>query len=120
MNDRPGARVAIYARAARHDDDNLNRQVVECTQYAHAHGYNPVDVYVDNGVSAFADHRPELDDLLTNIGHYSIVVVWNLDRLWRKPADMTRIVDHLEAHGTELVTVTDSRPTLRVVKGESK
>lgn len=120
MSDRPATRAAIYARSAIHDPVGIDRQVAACKQYANDRGYNIIDVYTDNGASAFT-HRPELDDLRANIGQYGVIVAFNVDRLARSMQGLNTLVARAEYHGTTIETVEDDvRRTLRVIAGGTK
>jgi DNA invertase Pin-like site-specific DNA recombinase len=90
----PANAVAIYARIS--DDREgaslgVERQVADCQQLAARKGWTVAEVYVDNDVSAYSGKlRPEYRRMLDDIkqGHRDGVIVYDLDRLHRRPKEL--------------------------------
>jgi DNA invertase Pin-like site-specific DNA recombinase len=101
-------RAGVYARIsdARGDDTaGVERQVEDCLALAAGRGYEVVERYVDNNKSAFSGaRRPEYERLLDDVeaGRIDVVVVWASDRLYRRLADLEKLVDALQ--GVEVAT----------------
>ncbi len=104
-------RVAIYARISLDRDeaeDGVKRQLVACRRLADRLGADQVAEYVDNSVSAYSGAiRPEFERLLVDLaaGRHDVLVCWHVDRLYRSPADLERIID---AIGTVEVATVES------------
>jgi DNA invertase Pin-like site-specific DNA recombinase len=108
-----GARVAIYARiSSDREGDGLaiGRQLEDCERLAEERGWQVVERYVDQDVSAYKSrirpaYRRLLDDLRT--GSIDGVVVYHLDRLHRQPRELEEFFDVCKAVGVDdLATVT--------------
>ncbi len=84
------------------------RQKEDCTAKATALGWQVVDVYSDNDVSASkAQVRPEYERLLSDLesGRINAVVVYDLDRLTRKPAELEAFIGLTDRLGVALANV---------------
>lgn len=71
-------------------------------------GWTVAGEFVDNDVSATrAKRRPAYEDLLDAIrdGRVKAVIVWDVDRLTRKPAELETFIDLAERHGVQLASV---------------
>jgi len=86
----------------------------------------PVE-YVDNDTSAYSGRtRPNYERMLADIeaGKLGAVVVWDLDRLHRRPVELEHFIDLADRHRLSLATVsgdtdlgTDSGRLFARVKG---
>jgi DNA invertase Pin-like site-specific DNA recombinase len=101
--------VAVYARISKDDDDRalgVGRQMADCQAIAAVRRWLVAEPYSDNDFSAFKTQvrRPAFERMLQDLqaGALDGVVVYDLDRLARQPADLER-----------LITIFDSRPGLR-------
>jgi DNA invertase Pin-like site-specific DNA recombinase len=120
-------RVAIYVRISQDRTGagmKTKRQERLCREWiaAHRDGWNVVEVYSDNDVSATSRKpRPEYLRMLADIeaGKIDAIVCWHVDRLTRKPAELEHVISMAEQHGLQLGTVTGevdlSTPTGRLV-----
>ncbi|GAA1911002.1 hypothetical protein GCM10009737_10560 [Nocardioides lentus] len=86
--------VAIYARIS-HDAEGrgagVRRQIADCRKLADSLGWDVADVYVDNDVSAFSGkRRPEYKRMMSDLADWVLdgVIVYNIDRLTRRPAEL--------------------------------
>src|SRR3954466_16015602 len=90
--------AAIYARISSDQDgrgQGVQRQVEDCRKLAHSRGWTVAEEYVDNDVSAYsgkprARYQRMLDSLAA--GRRDAVIVYNLDRLHRQPAEREQFV----------------------------
>ena len=116
-------RAAVYARISE-DRDQTNsgeggrtharglgvaRQQSDCRALAEEKGWEIVDSYVDNDISAFSGkQRPAYSQLLTAIKNDEVdaVVVWHLDRLHRQPKELEEFIDLCESHRILLASVS--------------
>lgn len=103
-------RAGIYARISQDDGTALGvaRQVDDCTAEAARRGWDVVDQYVDNNVSASKKKpRPEYERLLEDVraGVIDAVIVWDVDRLTRRPAELETFIELAEQFGVSLASI---------------
>jgi len=118
-------RTAVYCRISQDREGaglGVARQEADCRAVCERRGWDVVEVYADNDVSAFSGKpRPGWTRLLTDVraGHVDAVVGWHVDRLTRSPRELEDIIDLADKHGLALATVTGevdiSTPTGRLV-----
>jgi site-specific DNA recombinase len=106
-------RAAIYARISRDvtgEGLGVERQLADCREIAAARGWTVAEEYVDNDISAYAGkHRPSYERMLEDIasGQRDAVIVYNTDRLTRRPIELEQFTGICEAAGVrQLVAVT--------------
>ena len=103
--------AVLYARISEDRtgrEAGVERQEAECRALAEAQGWVVDTVLIDNDISAFSGkRRPAYDQLLSAIdrGEVEAVVVWHPDRLYRRTADLTRLVDAIERQHVSIRTV---------------
>ena len=86
----------------------MSRQVQDCTQEAERRGWELVEVYVDNDISASSGRvRPAYERLMSDVRDSRIdgLVVWDVDRLSRTPRELEDIIDLAEKRGLQLANV---------------
>ena len=105
--------AAIYARISSDPTGaalGVTRQLEDCRRLAIARGWTAGAEYVDNDVSAFTGRRrPEYERMLADLraGLRDAVVVYNLDRLTRRPIELETFRDVCEHAGVrDVATVT--------------
>ena len=105
--------AAIYARISADVEGTglgVTRQLEDCRKLAADRGWPVGDEYVDNDVSAFSgkprrEYARMLDDLAS--GARDAVIVYNLDRLHRRPVELEEFVALCERVGVrDVATVT--------------
>jgi len=106
-------KAAIYARISDDRDDTrlgIERQLKDCRVKAQENGWQIVDEYVDNDVSAYKGRvRPSYCRMLDDIasGVVEAVVVYHLDRLHRQPRELEQFFDICDKAGVQdLASVT--------------
>ncbi len=98
-------RAGIYARISEDRDETqagVGRQVEDCEALARSRGWEVVDRYVDNDLSAYkGNKRPEYRRMLDDIGarRLDAVVVYHQDRLHRQPRELEEFFDVCDAAG---------------------
>lgn len=91
--------AGIYARISLDAEGKglqVERQIEDCAAKAAVLGWTVADTYTDNDVSATkAKVRPEYQRLLADLesGRIDAVVVYDLDRLTRKPVELEAFID---------------------------
>jgi len=104
-------RAAIYARISQDADGTalgVNRQQEDCRAEAELRGWEVVQTYVDNDVSATRSKvRPQYQRMLSDVasGHINALVVWDIDRLTRTPRELEDVIDLADKHGLALANV---------------
>jgi DNA invertase Pin-like site-specific DNA recombinase len=92
-------RAGSYAQiSSDRDGDQLGvrRQVLDCEARAEREGWEVVERYVDDDVSAYRVRaRPAYRRLLADLraGDLDAVVVWHVDRLVRQPRELEEFID---------------------------
>lgn len=120
--------VDIYARLSRNPDGKIEKiedQVADCRAVVERRGLAVGQVHVDNNLSAWkrSVRRSGWEAMLHRIeqGKTSGVVVWHVDRLFRQPRDLEKLIDMadrgvtlLSAHGEHHMADPDARFILRI------
>ncbi|MFE8962123.1 recombinase family protein [Streptomyces iakyrus] len=104
-------RAVIYVRISQDRTGaglGVDRQREDCEALAARNGWDVVEVYVDNDVSAFSgklrkDYRQMLADL--DEGKATIVIAWHTDRLHRSPTELEEYINLSERRGISTHTV---------------
>lgn len=96
-------RAAIYARISRDEEDQragVDRQLVSGAEVAAGHGWNVVQTFTDNDMSAFSGERPGFEALCKAIenGQLDAVIVQHQDRIARNDVTWQRFRDLVVAH----------------------
>lgn len=103
--------TAIYARISKDADLRglgVARQLADCKALAERRGWEDVETFVDNDVSASSGkRRPEYERLLEGIRGKTVqaVVVWDIDRLTRRPAELETFIGLADTFGLALASV---------------
>lgn len=88
----------------------MQRQLEDCRKLAADRGWTVADEYVDNDVSAYSGkRRPEYERMLADVrdGLRDAVIVYNMDRLTRRPIELEEFTAVCEAAGLrQVVTAT--------------
>jgi DNA invertase Pin-like site-specific DNA recombinase len=101
--------AAIYLRQSvdKYGDElAITRQREDCLTLCEARGWT-VHEYVDNDTSATKGRRPAYQAMLDDIGNGVVdaVVVWDLDRLHRRPMELEHFIDLADAKHLALASV---------------
>jgi DNA invertase Pin-like site-specific DNA recombinase len=104
-------RAVIYCRISQDRTGaglGVDRQREDCEALAARHGWDVVETYVDNDVSAYSGKkRPGYEKMLADLdqGAATIVVAWHTDRLHRSPTELEKYIDLSERRGVATHTV---------------
>jgi DNA invertase Pin-like site-specific DNA recombinase len=105
--------AAIYARISSDQDGRglgVRRQLEDCRKLAADRGWLVAEEYVDNDISAYSGKtRPAYERMLADLadGTRDAVIVYNLDRLHRRPIELEAFAALCERVGvTSVATVT--------------
>ncbi|WP_322937585.1 recombinase family protein [Nocardioides bizhenqiangii] len=103
--------AAIYVRISRDKEGKglgVGRQEADCRLLAEKLGFDVADVYDDNDFSATKTKpRPRFEQLMEDAksGKFSAVLTWHTDRLYRRPADLHRLIAVLKPRDIPVYTV---------------
>lgn len=121
-------RAALYVRLSKEDIDkeadfsqSIINQRLLLTDYALEHGYQIVDVYIDEDYSGLYDDRPEFDRLLRDakIGKFSIVIAKSQSRFTRSMEHLEKYIHHdFVMLGIRFIGIVDGIDTN--IKGNKK
>lgn len=98
-------RAVIYVRISQDRTGahlGVDRQMEDCKALAESKGWEVVETYVDNDVSAYSgkkrpDYRRMLDDL--EQGMATVVIAWHTDRLHRSLTELEEYISLAESRG---------------------
>jgi site-specific DNA recombinase len=114
--------AVVYARIS--DDRSgkaagVARQQEDCLELAGRLGLTVTAVLVDNDVSAFDGvARPGYDALLRQVrAGVSRVVVWHLDRLYRRPRELEQLLELVTGQGVRIEAVRGGAFDLNTSEG---
>lgn len=114
--------AVVYARIS--DDRSgeaagVARQQEDCIELAARLGLTVTAVLVDNDVSAFDGiPRPGYDALLRHVrAGVSRVVVWHLDRLYRRPRELEQLLELVTGRGVRIEAVRGGAFDLNTSEG---
>jgi len=105
-------RAVIYTRQSKDTEGNgqaVARQLADCERLAEARGWQVVARIDDNDTSASnGKPRPGFQRVMAMVDQRQtdVVIVWAVDRLVRKLADLEHVIDACEAAGVKLATVS--------------
>lgn len=110
---KPGQQsVAIYARQSRIRENcfsSCEAQVSACNELVLIRGWLNPKIFMDEGQSSEKLDRPALKQLLASVEKHQIgvLVVYAIDRLTRRLADLCRLLELFERNKLKLIVVTD-------------
>lgn len=91
-------RAGVYCRISKDRVGaglGVERQREDCQRFADKHGFDVVELYSDNDVSAYSGkRRPAYEKMLNDIqaGKIDVVITWHADRLHRAPVELERYI----------------------------
>jgi len=104
--------AAIYTRISADAEGKglgVARQEADCRALIERRGWDLVDLYVDNDLSAFSGKaRPAYRRMLDDVKNHQVdtVVAWHPDRLHRSPRELEDFIDLIETTGAAVATCT--------------
>lgn len=116
-------RAGIYTRISRDREGaglGVDRQEQDCRELAARLGWEIVDIYSDNDVSAYSGRmRPGYKRLLQDVeaGVIGGIIAWHTDRLHRRTSELEEFVTLCEKHGTAVQTVRSGSVDLSTASG---
>ncbi|WP_299052152.1 recombinase family protein [uncultured Nocardioides sp.] len=121
-----GTRAAVYTRIS--DDKEgrargVARQEADCRELAAREGWQVVEVYSDNDLSAATSsrkRRPDWDRMLDDAeaGRFDVILAYTTSRLTRRPREREDLIELHEEFGTGLRFVASPDPDLSTADGQ--
>lgn len=104
-------KAGIYARVSTEDQD-ADKQVSICKEYAEKNGFDVYNIYVDV-ISGTTNSRPSFNKLLDDMRHYRFraVICTKLDRIGRSLQHLLNIFDELANKKVDFIAVTQNIDT---------
>src|SRR5262249_41383565 len=104
--------VAIYARVST-ADQSCEPQLRDLREYVAARGWQPVEFFVDQGVSGVRDRRPALDRLRAAVRarQVAVVVVAAFDRVGRSVRHLVETLNVFRHLGVEFISLREQIDT---------
>lgn len=115
-------KAAIYTRISKdlRGSAGIQRQEQTCRDLCGLKGWEVVETYTDNDISAFSGKpRPGYRDMLKDIkaGGIDVVVAWHTDRIYRRIADLAEFIEACREGNTEVATVEGGSLDLSTATG---
>ena len=104
-------RSALYCRISRDREGlelGVKRQERDCRELAERRGWDVVNVFVDDDISAYSGkHRPAYEAMMTALraGELAAVVAYTNTRLHRSMRELEDFIDVIEARGAAVAIV---------------
>lgn len=106
-------KVAVYIRVSTHEQASegysIKAQKTRLEHYAMSQGWEIVQFYVDEGISAKDMNRPELQRMLKGVKEklFDCVLVYRLDRLTRSVIDLHEMIETFEKYDVKFKSSTE-------------
>ncbi|MET9411309.1 recombinase family protein [Streptomyces sp. NPDC002935] len=103
-------RAVVYLRISQDRTGahlGVDRQREDCHALAERNGWDVVETYIDNDLSAYSGKkRPGYRQMLADLDHgtATVVVAWHTDRLHRSPTELEEYIDLSERRGVNTHT----------------
>jgi site-specific DNA recombinase len=100
-------KVAVYARVSTKGQDSNEQQVNACLNFCKIKGWNEIDIFKEKESSV--KQRPVFEELLrlAKIGRYQTIVMFRLDRGWRKSRQFIMDYGMLRDRGIKVISVME-------------
>lgn len=116
------ARLSVLKQGEGATEAAMERQEEDCRRLCRSRGWQVIQVYPDEGVSAYSRQRrrPQFEEALADLaaGRIDLLVCWKLDRLVRRLKDWVRVEEAVESSGGKLVSAQEGEQsdlTLRIL-----
>ena len=105
-------KVALYARVSTEEQKanfSLAAQIELLRKHAKDNGYEIYDEYIDDGYSGTSSDRPRFQRLMEDAkqGKLQMILVYRVDRFFRKNLSLLGAVDELQKTGVSIRSITE-------------
>lgn len=107
-------RAVIYARysSLNQNEQSIEGQLRECTEYAQKHDITIVDTYIDRAMSGTNDHREQFQKMIRDSDRklFDAVIVYKIDRFTRNRYDAAIYKARLKKNNVKVLYAKESIP----------
>jgi site-specific DNA recombinase len=99
----------------------VKRQQSDCAELAERLGWQIVETYTDNDISAYAGaHRPGYEKMCADLdaGKAQALIAWHTDRLHRRPVELESFIDLCDRRAIQVQTVKAGTVDLSTPSGK--
>ena len=101
----------IYARYSSDSqrEESIDGQLRECMEFAEKQGISVMETYIDRGLSAKTDKRPQFQKMIKDSSKrkFDVIIVWKLDRFARNRYDSAHNKNTLKKNNVKVVSATE-------------
>ena len=105
-------KAVIYARYSSDNqrEESIEGQLRDCNEYANYNDITVVGSYIDRGLSAKTDNRPNFQKMIKDSAKrlFDVIIVWKLDRFARNRFDSAYYKNVLKKNGVRVVSAKES------------
>lgn len=105
-------KVVIYARysSSKQNETSIEAQLKECYDFCRRNEWTVVKEYIDRGISARTDNRPDFKKLIADSAKKSFegIVVYQLDRFARNRYDSATYKAKLKKNGVKVYSAKEN------------
>lgn len=105
-------KAVIYARYSSDNqrEESIEGQLRDCNEYAKYNDITVVGSYIDRGLSAKTDNRPNFQKMIKDSAKrlFDVIIVWKLDRFARNRFDSAYYKNVLKKNGVRVVSAKES------------
>jgi site-specific DNA recombinase len=112
-------KVATYLRVSQVDQSSV-QQLQVLKEYCEKAGHEIVEIYQDEGISAFKKNRPAFQRMLSDARQhrFQMLLVYRLDRLGRSLKELLNTIDLLKAYKIGFMSYTEREFDTTTATGE--
>lgn len=105
-------KIAIYVRVST-DEQSTEMQTSDLRRYCEQRGFEIYKEYSDQGVSGTKDHRPGLDQLMSDAKKrkFDVVLVWRFDRFARSTKHLITALEEFKHLGIDFISYSENIDT---------
>lgn len=105
-------KIALYIRVSTRDKQDITKQRDYLLDFmSRQEGWDVYKIYADKGVSGSKQHRPGLDEMLSEIDEWDGVLVYKLDRIGRSMKHLFELVELFEKKEKSFTSATQAIDT---------
>jgi DNA invertase Pin-like site-specific DNA recombinase len=107
-------KVAIYVRVSTRDKQDVSKQRDFLLDFINRNSELQVyGVFEDVGISGSKQQRPALDEMLSKIDQYNIVLVYKIDRIGRSFRNLFDLLDLFKKNNIDFISATQPIDTTK-------
>lgn len=99
-------RAAIYVRVSTRDKQDISKQRDYLLNHCREKNWEVHKIYQDVGISGSKQQRPALNEMLEEIDHFDIILVYKIDRIGRSFKHLFELMELFKVKKKEFVSAT--------------